>query len=69
MLIKILIFTLLFLIVLSMVLGGFFLVNDKGQSKKMVSILTVRISLSVALFLLLLLAGYVGWIQPAGGLN
>jgi hypothetical protein len=46
--------------------GLFYLVRDKGGSERMVRALTVRISLSVALFLLLMLAWYAGLIQPHG---
>jgi hypothetical protein len=53
-------------IVASLGFGLFHLVNDKGESKRMVRALTVRIVLSVALFLFLLLAWWQGWIQPRG---
>jgi multisubunit Na+/H+ antiporter MnhB subunit len=51
-------------IVASLATGLFHLVNDKGESKRMVRALTVRIALSVALFILLFLAWYLGLIQP-----
>lgn len=38
--------------------------NSPEASRKMARALTVRISLSVALFLLLLFAWSQGWIQP-----
>jgi hypothetical protein len=53
-------------IVASLGMGLFHLVNDKGDSKRMVRALTVRIVLSVALFLFLLLAWWQGWIHPRG---
>jgi len=53
-------------IVVSLGAGLFHLVNDRGESKRMVRALTVRIGLSVALFLFLLFAGWQGWIQPHG---
>ena len=37
-----------------------------GDSKKMVRSLAIRVGLSVALFLLLMLAWYAGWVQPHG---
>lgn len=46
--------------------GLFYLVREKGDSDRMVRALTLRISLSVALFLLLMLAWYAGLIQPHG---
>lgn len=53
-------------IVLSMASGLFYLVTDKGASKKMVNALSVRVGLSVLLFLLLLLAWSQGLITPHG---
>jgi hypothetical protein len=44
----------------------FHLMNDKGDSKKMVRALTVRVALSVTLFLLLMGAWALGLIQPLG---
>jgi hypothetical protein len=42
----------------------FYLVRDKGATSRTVNALTVRISISVALFLFILLAYWMGWIQP-----
>lgn len=42
----------------------FFLVKDKHDSKRTVRALTVRVGLSVSLFVLLLAAYYMGLIQP-----
>jgi len=53
-------------IVLSLFSGLFYLVTDKGGSKKMVNALSVRVGLSVALFVLLLLAWAQGLIKPIG---
>lgn len=64
--IKILIVACLIAIVVSLGSGLFYLVNDKGNSKKMVRALTVRIALSVALFVLLFIAWQQGLIQPHG---
>jgi cytochrome bd-type quinol oxidase subunit 2 len=65
-LIKILIVVVLIAIILSLGSGLFHLVNDKGDSKKMVRALTVRIALSVALFILLFIAWQQGIIEPHG---
>ena len=62
--IKILIIACLIAIVISLGSGLFHLVNDKGDSKKMVRALTIRVGLSVALFILLMVAWYFGWITP-----
>lgn len=53
-------------IVLTMASGLFYLVTDKGESKKMVNALSVRVGLSVLLFLMLLLAWSQGLITPHG---
>ncbi|WP_426104073.1 twin transmembrane helix small protein [Massilia sp. TSP1-1-2] len=54
-----------------MILGSlgsalFFLMRDKGKSNRTVHALALRVGLSVTLFLLLLGAHYMGWIQPTG---
>ena len=64
MLIKILIVAVLFAIVVSLGSGLFHLVRDEGQSKRMVNALTVRIALSVLLFILLFIAWSQGLITP-----
>ena len=46
--------------------GPLHLVKDEGQSKRMVNALTVRIALSVLLFILLFVAWKGGMIQPHG---
>jgi succinate dehydrogenase/fumarate reductase cytochrome b subunit len=64
--VKVIIIVCLAGIVASLSTGLFHLVSDKGKSKQMVRALTVRVVLSVALFLFLLLAWWQGWIQPHG---
>lgn len=64
--VKVFIIACLVAIVLSLGSGLFFLVHDKGESKKMVNALSIRVGLSVLLFLLLLLAWSQGLIQPHG---
>jgi hypothetical protein len=44
----------------------FFLMRDQGKSNRTVRSLTFRVGFSVALFLLILLAYHLGWIQPTG---
>ena len=44
----------------------FYLMRDKGTSNKTVNALTVRIGLSVALFLFLLFSHCMGWIETTG---
>lgn len=66
MLIKSLIILVLVAILFSLFSGMFFLVKDGGQSKRTVKALTVRIVLSVLLFILLIVAFATGVIQPHG---
>ena len=54
------------LILASLFSGLFFLVRDKGRSKRTVKALTVRVALSLGLFLLLLAGYYFGLIRPHG---
>lgn len=64
--IQLLIVACLIAIILSLGSGLFHLVKDKGDSNKMVRALTLRIALSVALFVLLFIAWRQGLIQPHG---
>ncbi|MDX1698104.1 MAG: twin transmembrane helix small protein [Thiohalobacterales bacterium] len=66
MLSKIIIVLFLFLIIGSLFSGLFYLVKDKGTSERTVRALTVRISLSVLLFILLMLGYATGLLQPHG---
>jgi len=43
-----------------------YLMKDKGATNRTVNALTMRIGLSVALFLFVLLAHYLGWIESTG---
>lgn len=43
-----------------------FLVRDRGRSHNVVRALSLRVGFSVALFLLILLAHSLGWIQSTG---
>jgi hypothetical protein len=62
--IKILIIVTLFAIVGSLGSALYHLSSGKGDSKKMARALTVRVGLSVLLFILLMLAWYNGLITP-----
>lgn len=61
---KIIVVIMLLMIMGSLGSGLFFLINDRGQSRRTVKALTVRIGLSVALFLLLMLGYATGLITP-----
>jgi hypothetical protein len=41
-----------------------YLVRDKGTTSRTVNALTVRVGISVALFLFILFSYWMGWIQP-----
>ena len=64
---KLVIIAILVIIVGSLVSALFYLMRDKGGSDRTVKALTVRVALSVTLFLLLMLGYYFGFI-PKGGL-
>jgi branched-subunit amino acid transport protein AzlD len=44
----------------------FFLMRDKGRSNRTVQALAMRVGLSIALFLFILVAYKLGYIQPKG---
>jgi hypothetical protein len=43
-----------------------FLMRDKGKSNRTVKALAFRVGFSIALFLLILIAYRLGWIEPTG---
>ncbi|MFT5425261.1 MAG: hypothetical protein ACI9ZT_000185 [Gammaproteobacteria bacterium] len=63
---KIIIVLLLLAIIVSLTSGMFFLVNDKGETDRTVKSLTIRVALSIALFLMLFVGYFMGLIQPHG---
>ncbi len=65
MLSKLLIIVILLAIAWTLLSSFYFLVRDKGQGKRAVRRLTWRVSLSLALFLLLYLFFRLGWIEPS----
>lgn len=46
--------------------GLYYMIVDKGQTKRTVNALTKRIVLSIILILLVVLANYMGWIEFHG---
>jgi len=65
---KIVILILLLAVLVSLFSGLYFVYKDKGQSNRAVVSLTIRISLSVLVFVILMVSYYFGWI-PKGGLQ
>jgi drug/metabolite transporter (DMT)-like permease len=53
-------------IVASLASGLYYLVNDKGDSRRTLRALTLRIGLSVGLFLFLMILIALGVIEPHG---
>jgi hypothetical protein len=54
------------LIVASLGSALFYLMRDKGQSNNTVKALALRVGLSIALFISLLIAHWLGWIETTG---
>lgn len=63
---KILVVIVLCTILFSLGSGLIFMFRDKGRSDRMLKALTLRIALSVGLFVLLMLAYATGFITPHG---
>lgn len=66
MLIKTIILILLLLVLLSLGASMFTLIKDRNKTDRTVKFLTLRIALSISLFVLLLVSFFMGWIQPHG---
>ena len=64
--IQIILVVLFLLVVASLFQALFFLARDRGESKRTVKALTLRISLSILLFVLILVLWAVGLIKPVG---
>jgi hypothetical protein len=54
------------LIIASLGSALFYLMRDKGQSNNTVKALAIRVGLSIALFISLLIAHWLGWIETTG---
>ena len=63
---KIVVIVLLAAVVASLFSGLYFVYKDKGQSNRAVISLTIRISLSVLVFLILVVSYFMGWIPDRG---
>lgn len=66
MLVKSIIILFLIVILYSLITALYRLVRQKGQSFSVVRALTLRIALSLLLFILLFVAFALGWIKPHG---
>ncbi len=63
---KVLIIILLIAILISLASGMFYMIKDKGKTRRVVTSLSVRIILSVLLFILLFVGYVTGLIKPHG---
>lgn len=63
---KILVPVAFLLIIGSLASALVFLMKDKGKSNRTVHALALRVGLSICLFLAVLFAYKMGWIQPTG---
>ena len=63
---KILVAIAFLLIIGSLASALIFLMKDKGKSNRTVHALALRVGFSVTLFILILAAYKLGWIQPTG---
>ena len=67
---KTLIFISLILVLAALAGAGFFMLRKGGSTQsrdaRMARALALRVGLSIALFLFVLLSWYMGWIQPGG---
>ena len=61
---KSIVIILLIVVILSLTSGLHFLMKDVDQSKKMVTSLTIRVTLSIILFLMIIIDFKLGLIQP-----
>jgi hypothetical protein len=53
------------LIIASMASALYFMMHDKGRSQRMVWSLATRVGLSISLFLIILFAHWMGWIDTS----
>lgn len=63
---RIFVYLFVFLILASLASALYFLVKDKGQSDRTIKALTVRVTLSLILFAMLMLGFYFGIIPQRG---
>ena len=64
--IRIIVIATLVLIVLSLASALYYLYHDRGQGKRMVRALAIRVALSASLLIFLVLSYKMGWIGESG---
>lgn len=63
---RIVIIILLFAVIASLFSGLYFVYKDKGGSNRAVISLTIRVALSVLVFVILMVSYHFGWITERG---
>ena len=63
---RIVILVLLGVVLVSLFSGLYFVYKDKGKSNRAVIALTIRIAVSVLVFVILIVSYYFGWIGERG---
>jgi heme/copper-type cytochrome/quinol oxidase subunit 4 len=63
---RIVIIILLVAVIASLFSGLYFIYKDKGQGNRAVTALTIRIALSVLVFIILIASYFFGWIPNRG---
>lgn len=69
MLTKIIAILLLIAMLVSLFMGMYYLVKDRGQTNRTLKALTWRISIWVVLFALLAIGAYTGFLEPSNSLK
>ena len=64
--VKIIVIAGLVAVVASLFSALYYLYHDKGQGMRMVKALALRVALSIALVVFLLVSYHLGWIAPTG---
>ena len=59
---KIILLVLLGLVVISLFSGLYFMYRDKGNSRRTVIALTIRVALSVTIFAIVIVGFFMGWL-------
>lgn len=55
--------------IISLIMGLYYLVKDRGQTNRTLKALTWRISIWVVLFVLLAVGAYTGFIEPSNSVK
>jgi hypothetical protein len=64
--VKIIVIAGLVAVVASLFSALYYLYHDRGQGKRLVRALALRVALSIALVVFLLVSYHLGWIAPTG---